>query len=41
MVKEEGYTAERVAHKVFDLINWRKEIAGKTQSKIGYDVRET
>ena len=42
-MKEKGhtaYTSERVAHKVFNLIIWRKEIAGKTQSQIGWDVKE-
>jgi hypothetical protein len=29
------YTAERVAHIAFNLINWRKEFTGKSQSQIG------
>lgn len=38
MMKEKGhtaYTAESVALEVFNLITWRKEIAGETQSQIG------
>lgn len=42
-MKEMGhtaYTAERVAREIFNLITWRKEIVGKTQSQIGQEVKE-